>query len=38
MRGDDESLARWRKHLFLALGHVASDAASTSTCRANERS
>jgi KUP system potassium uptake protein len=27
MPGDDESLARWRKHLFLALGHVASDAA-----------
>ena len=27
VQGDDESMARWRKHLFLALGHVASDAA-----------
>jgi KUP system potassium uptake protein len=27
MPGDDESMARWRKHVFLALGHVASDAA-----------
>jgi KUP system potassium uptake protein len=25
--GDDESMARWRKHVFLALTHVAADAA-----------
>jgi KUP system potassium uptake protein len=27
MPGDDRSMARWRKRLFLALSHVASDAA-----------
>jgi KUP system potassium uptake protein len=27
MPGDDDSLARWRKHLFLALAHVSTDAA-----------
>ena len=25
--GDDESMPRWRKHVFLALTHVAADAA-----------
>jgi KUP system potassium uptake protein len=27
LSGDDESLARWRKHLFLAMAHTAADAA-----------
>ena len=27
MSGDDETMARWRKHLFLALAHVSADAA-----------
>ncbi len=36
--GDDESLARWRKHLFLALATSPRTRRSTSTCRASERS
>jgi KUP system potassium uptake protein len=27
VRGDDKSMPRWRKHLFLATAHVSADAA-----------